>query len=210
MPLRSSRATPRPVPLARFTICLLITWFRVCGEAALFAREPLESALRRFVAFLLNLGSQPQMPVSNVADMGAGVVVSVRIRGYVFDAKVYAQKLRDLAWRRMIHFTTRCQIELVAAKDQIALALLGLEHLLLSLSRYKRNLETANERPDGHVGFLNVPAENALIVCNRAVFSEPRRFHPREGLFLLPSLSRCLLRFLVSAVRIRNSLNAVV
>jgi|SRR5450755_3494859 hypothetical protein len=61
---------------------------RICGEAALFARELFESALRRFGAFLLKFSSQPHVPVPDVADMGAGVVVAVRIRGYVFHSKI--------------------------------------------------------------------------------------------------------------------------
>src|ERR1039457_1092589 len=101
----------------------------------------------------------------------------------------------------MVHFATCCKIELATAKDQIALALLRLKHFLLSLSRYKRNLETASERPDRYFGFLDVPAKNALVVSDGAVFPERGRLHHGEG-FLFLSFFKALLIALLSLRRV--------
>src|SRR5579875_1933484 len=140
----------------------------VFGKAPLFACELFEAALGRFGSLLLESGAKPFMAVANALYSRATVALAVRISGNVGDTKIDAQELLHFCRGLFDRIHNRCEVKRSLMQNQVRLALPRLEQSLLTFAADKRDMYPSVQRPDGYFGLVKIPAQNSVIVSNRA------------------------------------------
>jgi hypothetical protein len=141
----------------------------------LFAATATQKPFGALGAFLLQLLTQRMMPVAHLVQMGAAVVVAVRIESDIGDTEIDADKVD---WQRSLGFRgfdSDVQIETVVPINQIALAARQGKKLALIIAADERNRESSTSRPDRDGRLVEIPRKQTQIVDGRASGSECAR-----------------------------------
>jgi len=136
----------------------------MASETRFSPRHLLQSPFGR--TRLFGLQSSPQLPVppAHILHLRATVAASIRIARNVRYPQIHSQKLIHSLWFTHIHVRGGCQLESLAAVDQVALTLLPLQQLTLPVPALKWHPAPARHSPqrDG-LGF-QIPTQDARIV----------------------------------------------
>src|SRR6516165_860646 len=162
-----------PGAFSRANDLLANTVVDMASETRFSPRQLLQSAFGG--TRLLGLQSSPQLPVppAHILHLRAGVAASIRIASQVRYPQIHSQKLNHSSGFRHIHVRGGgCQLESLAAVDQIALTLLPLQQLTLPVPALKWHPAPARHSPqrDG-LGF-QIPTQDARIVRESPIGSE--------------------------------------
>src|SRR6516165_7379869 len=148
------------------------TVVHMASETRLSARQLLQSPFGR--TGLLGLQSSPQLPVppAHILHLRATVAASIRIARQVRYPQIHSQILIHSLWFRHIRVRGGCQVESLAAVDQVALTLLPLQQGALPVPALKWHPPPASHSPQrDRLGF-QIPTQDARIVRKSAIGSE--------------------------------------
>src|SRR6185436_1723833 len=135
----------------------------VFGKTTLLTGELFEPPPRRFRAFLLELRSQPPMPVAHVVDGSAAIDRAVRVAGDVGHAQIDPKHVVSILGVEFFALACHQQIPVSLLKQQVAFALLPGKQDSLACTADERDHLPPAEGPDrnGRVG--QGEGENTLI-----------------------------------------------
>jgi hypothetical protein len=135
-------------------------------EARFLSRQFLESPLRRQGSLLLELVSEPPVPIANTFDGTAAVNRAIAISGDVRHTQIDPKHVVNILWIGFVYLTGRQQIPVAAMVDQIGFTHPRVEQPHLALTSDEGDRQPPFQCPDRHRRFKQVPRENAVIVGN--------------------------------------------
>lgn len=144
------------------------------GKTPLFAGKLLQTAFCCSGLFLLQPLPQSAVTVANRLHMRTGVLLAVRVSGYISDSEIDAQEVAGSNRRVSRQVYRAVQVEPSLAIDQISLPLNPVKPSFLVLAVDEWNYNPAfRERPQADAVHA-LKTEDSLIVCDRAVRLEYR------------------------------------
>lgn len=138
-------------------------------HARFFAAALLEQTAGGLSALALQFTAQFCVTFTQAVEMISRVSLAHRIGGDVFDTQVYPKKFFNVLRFGLFNFAGSKEIELTIHQYQIAFTPLVIEQFKLARASQEGDAQSAINRPDGYFLFGDVPAEDSIIVGDRAV-----------------------------------------
>ena len=163
------------VPLSLFNNSLGDYVVNGLRHALLFVVALLEQAASRLRAFALQFPTQAGMAMTQSVKVIARIILAIAGSGDIDDSQIHTQKLLHVLRVRGINLASGEQVKLAVNQTQVGLATLRLEQFELALASPEGNSLAALRRPNADFLLSDVPAQDAVIVGNRAVWLEGAR-----------------------------------
>ena len=144
----------------------------VLCEAALLTGKQLQPPPCRFGAELLQVGSQPPMPMPHTVDHPAAVDGSIRVAGNVGHTQVNPKDVVNVLWVGFLNLARYQQIPVATVEQQVAFALPGGKHPALALTTHKGDGLPAPQSPDRKRRVRQGEREDAVIVGDGSVWAK--------------------------------------
>ena len=138
------------------------------GVTPRLAAHLFERTLRPFRPCFLQVRTMGANTATGRLNAFARIGTACAIGGNFNDAKVNPQNALRLNQRRVGKAHRRQQIEVAIDKGEVTFPLLKSQKAALILTAHERQFQPAVNRPDGNLSSVCVPAQDTVIVGNRA------------------------------------------
>jgi len=140
----------------------------VSSESSFFPASGYKKPPSRLRALRLELRPKPTMASPKPVGLSTRIESSIRVGGNVLDTEVNAQHALNVLRYGFLNIAGSKQVETATQIAKVRFALLGFEEGGLMLTANERYQHSTGSSPNRNRALVNVPAENPLVVGNRA------------------------------------------
>ena len=138
----------------------------ICSKASFLSGTLLKKPFGLFRTFTLKFSLEFGMTLSKPIYLPAGVSLTIRVRGNIFNSQVNAEKSSGVGYRRLFNLTGLVKIKLPILIDQIGFPSKVLKKLNMLFAGSKVYFQSAIYSPYGYCLIGQAPGKDAFIVGN--------------------------------------------